>query len=53
MPLKQLNKNEIKAAAKLAQQWQWDEVAIFTIAKVKHWDDITLRFPLSYANNIS
>jgi len=50
--LKHLNKNEIKAAAKLAQQWQWDEVAIFTIAKVKHWDDVTLRFPFSYAKNI-
>ena len=50
--LKRLNKDEIKAAAKLAQQWQWDEVAIFTIAKVKHWDDITLRFPLSFAENI-
>ena len=50
--LKQLNKNEIKAAAKLAQRWQWDEVAIFTIAKVKHWDDIALRFPLSFAENI-
>jgi soluble lytic murein transglycosylase len=50
--LKQLDKTEIKAAAKLAQQWQWDEVAIFTIAKVKHWDDIDLRFPLSYSDNI-
>jgi soluble lytic murein transglycosylase len=48
----QLDKSEIPAAAKLAQQWQWDEIAIFTIAKVKHWDDVELRFPLSYSDEI-
>lgn len=50
--LRQLDKSEYTAAAKLAQQWQWDEVAIFTIAKVKQWDDIEMRFPLSYADKI-
>ena len=50
--LRQLDRTDIPAAAKLAQQWQWDEIAIFTIAKVKHWDDIELRFPLSYADKI-
>ncbi len=47
-----LDKREIIIAAKLAQQWQWDEIAIFTVAKAKHWDDIELRFPLSYADKI-
>jgi soluble lytic murein transglycosylase len=50
--LRQLNEDEITAAAKLAQKWQWDEIAIFTIAKVKHWDDIEMRFPLSYSDKI-
>lgn len=50
--LRQLNDDEITAAAKLAQKWQWDEIAIFTIAKVKHWNDIEMRFPLSYADKI-
>ncbi|NOQ87472.1 MAG: transglycosylase SLT domain-containing protein, partial [Gammaproteobacteria bacterium] len=50
--LRQLDKKEIIIAAKLAQQWQWDEIAIFTIAKAKHWDDIELRFPLSYTDKI-
>ncbi len=50
--VRQLNKHEIIVAAKLAQQWQWDEIAIFTVAKAKHWDDIELRFPLSYADKI-
>jgi len=47
-----LNKHEILIAAKLAQQWQWDEIAIFTIAKAKYWDDIEVRFPLSYVDKI-
>ena len=50
--LRQLDKKEIIIAAKLAQQWQWDEIAIFTVAKAKHWDDIELRFPLSYTDKI-
>jgi soluble lytic murein transglycosylase len=50
--LRQLDKSEYPAAAKLAKQWQWDEIAIFTIAKVKYWDDIELRFPLSYSDKI-
>lgn len=49
---RQLNTKEIIIAAKLAQQWQWDEIAIFTVAKAKHWDDIELRFPLSYTDKI-
>lgn len=50
--LKQLDEDQIPAAAKLAKQWQWDEVAIFTVAKVKYWDDVELRFPLSYSDKI-
>ncbi len=50
--LRQLDKSKYPAAAKLAQQWKWDEIAIFTIAKVKYWDDVELRFPLSYSDKI-
>jgi soluble lytic murein transglycosylase len=50
--LRSLNEYEIIAAAKLAQKWQWDEIAIFTVAKVQYWDDIEMRFPLSYADKI-
>ncbi len=50
--VKPLDKNEIIIAAKLSQQWQWDEIAIFTIAKAKHWDDIEMRFPISYADKV-
>ena len=47
-----LDKKEILVAAKLAQRWQWDEIAIFTIAKAKYWDDVEVRFPLSYTDKI-
>lgn len=50
--LKQLDRSEVPAAAMLAQQWGWDEIAIFTIAKVKYWDDVELRFPRAYAEQI-
>lgn len=50
--VRSLDKKEILVAAKLAQQWQWDEIAIFTIAKAKYWDDIEVRFPLSYTDKI-
>nr|WP_305910209.1 transglycosylase SLT domain-containing protein [Methylomarinum sp. Ch1-1]MDP4520939.1 transglycosylase SLT domain-containing protein [Methylomarinum sp. Ch1-1] len=39
-------------AAKLAQHWQWDQVAIFTIAKAKYWDDVDLRFPVKYLDQV-
>lgn len=51
--VRQLDKSEIPAAAKLAQQWQWNEIPILTIAKVKYWDDIELRFPLVYSDEIN
>ena len=47
-----LDSEDILTAAKLAQRWRWDEIAIFTVAKAKHWDDIELRFPMSYADKI-
>ncbi|MFA5982792.1 MAG: transglycosylase SLT domain-containing protein [Methylococcaceae bacterium] len=47
-----MDKNQIKIAAKLAQQWQWDQVAIFTLAKADYWDDLSLRFPMYYTNTI-
>ena len=47
-----LDKEQIITAAKLAQQWGWTQIAIFTIARAKHWDDLKLRFPVDYATQI-
>ena len=50
--IKRLKKTEIMAAAKLAEQWDWNQVAIYTIARAKYWDDVGLRFPIKYENQI-
>ena len=47
-----LSKEQRKVAAKLAQQWQWDQVAIMTLVKADYWDDLALRFPLQYSSQI-
>ncbi len=47
-----LDRKELMIAAKLAQKWRWEQVAIFTIAKAKHWDDVALRFPIKYSEQI-
>ena len=50
--IRQLDHSHVPVAAKLAQQWRWHDVAIFTIARVKYWDDVELRFPLGYSDEI-
>ena len=46
--IKDLSKEKLQAAAKLAQQWHWDQIAITTLVKADYWDDMALRFPLNY-----
>ena len=48
----ELDAHQLTIAAKLAQQWQWPSLAIFTVAKANNWDDMTLRFPLGYSELI-
>ncbi len=43
-----LSKKEILLAAKYAQELDWKQVAIFTLAKAKYWDDVAVRFPMAY-----
>ncbi len=50
--ISRLQKQDIMTAAKLAQQWQWDQIAIFTVARAKHWNDVNLRFPLKYVEQV-
>ncbi len=48
-----LDKQQLLVAAKLAQRWGWDQIAIFTIARAQYWDDVNLRFPVTYAQQIN
>ncbi|MCK5354357.1 MAG: transglycosylase SLT domain-containing protein, partial [Methyloprofundus sp.] len=50
--LRNIKGNDLLIAAKIAQQWQWHKLAILTVAKVKSWDDVSLRFPIDYADKI-
>lgn len=43
-----LPKSQIRLAAKLAEQWQWEQIAITTLVKSDYWDDLSLRFPVHY-----
>ncbi|QSA96597.1 transglycosylase SLT domain-containing protein [Methylococcus sp. EFPC2] len=46
--LRSLGQADQLAAAKLAQQWGWDALAISAAAKSGAWDDLSLRFPLAF-----
>lgn len=48
----QLDQRQKMQAAKLAQQWAWHSVAVFTLAKADYWDDLGLRFPALYSEQI-
>lgn len=48
-----LDNEQYKVAAKIAQQWGWHPLAISTIAKAKYWDDVDLRFPLVFQTQIN
>jgi soluble lytic murein transglycosylase len=50
--VKKLPKERLMIAAKLAQRWQWHQVAIITLVKADYWDDLTLRFPVNYLNQV-
>ncbi len=48
-----LPKDKLIVAAKLAQKWQWDQLAITTLVKADYWDDLEIRFPIAYQNEIA
>lgn len=50
--IKKLTKERLMVAAKLAQQWHWDQIAIITLVKADYWDDLALRFPVNYVNQV-
>jgi len=46
--IKGFNQEQLLVASKLAQRWKWEQIAILTIARGEYWDDLSLRFPVSY-----
>jgi soluble lytic murein transglycosylase len=45
-----MDTQQLRAAAKLAEKRGWHDQAIFTLAKTGYWDDLELRFPMEYAD---
>ncbi|MGH1469927.1 MAG: transglycosylase SLT domain-containing protein [Cellvibrionaceae bacterium] len=43
-----LEKTELLAAGQLAEQWGWHKKSIQSLIQARHWDDLQLRFPLAY-----
>lgn len=51
--IKKSSPKQIMAAAKLAQYWQMNKLAAFTIAKAEYWQDLELRFPIAFSQEIN
>ncbi len=50
--IESLRQDDLKKAAKLAQRWGWYYQAIATLARTGYWDDLELRFPTPYREQI-
>ncbi len=50
--LRKLNKREKLVASKIAHEIQWYDRAIFTLAREGYLNDVDLRFPLGFENEI-
>jgi soluble lytic murein transglycosylase len=47
-----MTEQQLRQAAKLAQNWGWHDRAILTIARTQYSDDLELRFPLVHHEQI-
>ena len=50
--VEKLSKEEKLQAAKLAQLWDLDQLAILTLVKAEYWDDLGVRFPIRHYADI-
>jgi len=50
---RKLDTNQLKAAAKLAHQWNWHDRAILTLGQAEAYDDLSIRFPLAHKSRVT
>ncbi len=43
---------QLLAAGKIAEHWGWHRQSIQAMIQAKHWDDLQLRFPLAYQEEL-
>ena len=48
LALSGMNRAQSLAAGALASDWQWHDRALLTLARVGHFDDLNIRFPLAH-----
>jgi soluble lytic murein transglycosylase len=53
LAMHQRSDDELRAAARLAEQWDWPSQVILTLTKLRHWNDLELRFPLAHQHEIT
>lgn len=47
-----LSQDRLAFAAKLAESWEWTQIAIKTLVKADYWDDLALRFPVKHLEHV-
>lgn len=52
MALRSATTEEFKAAAVIAREWDWPSQTIITLAKIRQWNDLELRFPLDHKQQV-
>ncbi|NNM00801.1 MAG: transglycosylase SLT domain-containing protein, partial [Gammaproteobacteria bacterium] len=50
--LKKMTRRELEVAALQAHEWGWHDRAIITVGKAQAYDDLALRFPLLYQQEV-
>jgi soluble lytic murein transglycosylase len=50
--MRRMNNRELAVAAVIAREWGWHDRAILTVSKSDHLDDLELRFPVLYREQI-
>lgn len=53
LALQEAGEEELKAASRLAERWSWPSQGIITLARLRQWDDLELRFPLAHRETIT
>ncbi len=47
-----MNREELLAAGQLANAWGWEDRALLTLARADYFDDLDIRFPLSFNDTV-
>ncbi len=53
LAMHQRSDDELQAAARLAEHWDWPSQAIITLTRLRQWNDLELRFPLAHQAEIA